>query len=207
MPDLTYDAMRPVMSLLLVQLLAGAWTLSLMSFFPIYLEEQLRYAPVAIAGMVAVGQASGMAGGAARWRVERHAGQQMGVGVRIAGRRSRQLDLPVRRATDGGCAVGTGRRSGQPANARWVELPHADGRSATAGSPGGALRAQRHPGRRARQPGGRPDSGYRRVSRLRVGRIGSRRPHGAAGRDPVAQSTAAGSTTRRQARPKTACGP
>ena len=49
-----------VAALLLVQLLAGAWTLSLMSFFPIYLEEQLRYAPVAIAGMVAVGQASGM---------------------------------------------------------------------------------------------------------------------------------------------------
>ena len=47
-------------ALLLVQLLAGVWTLSLMSFFPIYLEEQLRYAPVAIAGMVAVGQASGM---------------------------------------------------------------------------------------------------------------------------------------------------
>jgi MFS family permease len=50
-----------VTALLLVQLLAGAWTLSLMSFFPIYLEEQLRYAPVAIAGMVAVGQAAGMA--------------------------------------------------------------------------------------------------------------------------------------------------
>ena len=49
-----------VAALLLVQLLAGAWTLSLMSFFPIYLEEQLRYAPVAIASMVAVGQASGM---------------------------------------------------------------------------------------------------------------------------------------------------
>ena len=60
MPDLTYDAMRPVMSLLLVQLLAGAWTLSQMSFFSIYLEEQLRYTTVAIAGMVAVGQASGM---------------------------------------------------------------------------------------------------------------------------------------------------
>ena len=57
MPDLTYDAMRPVMSLLLVQLLAGAWTLSQMSFFSIYLEEQLRYTTVAIAGMVAVGQA------------------------------------------------------------------------------------------------------------------------------------------------------
>jgi MFS transporter, DHA1 family, multidrug resistance protein len=50
-----------VAALLLVQMLAGAWTLSLMSFFPIYLEEQLRYAPVAIAGMVAIGQASGMA--------------------------------------------------------------------------------------------------------------------------------------------------
>jgi MHS family proline/betaine transporter-like MFS transporter len=48
------------MTLLLLQLLAGAWTLSQGSFFPIYLEEQLRYAPVFIAGMVALGQASGM---------------------------------------------------------------------------------------------------------------------------------------------------
>ena len=115
----------------------------------------------------------GHGGGAARRRVERYTGQQMGAGAWAAGRCCRQLDLPVRRAFDGSRAVGAGRGSGQPANARRVKLPHADGRSATAGSPGGTVCAQRHPGRRARQSGGGLDSGYRRVSHLRVGRIGA----------------------------------
>lgn len=57
---LTQGEAWPVMTLLLLQLLAGAWILPQGSFFPIYLEERLRYAPVFIAGMVALGQASGM---------------------------------------------------------------------------------------------------------------------------------------------------
>jgi len=57
---LTQGEAKPVMSLLLLQLLSGAWILSQGSFFPIYLEEQLGYAPIAIAGVVAIGQASGM---------------------------------------------------------------------------------------------------------------------------------------------------
>ncbi len=57
---LTPDGTGPSLALFLLQFLAGAWILSQMSFFPIYLEERLRYAPVAIAGVVAIGQASGM---------------------------------------------------------------------------------------------------------------------------------------------------
>jgi MFS family permease len=53
-------SIRPVGSLLLIQLLSGAWILSQLAFFPIYLEEQLRYTTIAISIMVAVGQASGM---------------------------------------------------------------------------------------------------------------------------------------------------
>jgi len=50
----------PVVTLLLLQLLAGAWILSQGAFFPIYLEERLRYTPVFIAGVVALGQAASM---------------------------------------------------------------------------------------------------------------------------------------------------
>jgi len=57
---LAQSAARPVVTLLLLQLLAGAWILSQGAFFPIYLEERLRYTPVFIAGVVALGQAAGM---------------------------------------------------------------------------------------------------------------------------------------------------
>jgi len=50
----------PVVTLLLLQLLAGSWILSQGAFFPIYLEERLRYTPVFIAGVVALGQAASM---------------------------------------------------------------------------------------------------------------------------------------------------
>ena len=60
---LTQGVASPVMALLLLQLLMGAWTLSQTPFFAIYLEEQMRYAPIAIAGVIAVGQALGMVAG------------------------------------------------------------------------------------------------------------------------------------------------
>lgn len=60
---LAQDEAKPVMSLLLLQLLSGAWILSQGSFFPIYLEEQSGYAPIAIASIIAIGQASGMVAG------------------------------------------------------------------------------------------------------------------------------------------------
>lgn len=50
----------PVMPLLFVQFCTGAWILTQMSFFPIYLEEELLYAPMAIATVIAIGQASGL---------------------------------------------------------------------------------------------------------------------------------------------------
>lgn len=60
---LARDETWPVLALLLLQLLSGAWMLSQMSFFPIFLEEQLGYASVAIAVTVAIGQAAGMIAG------------------------------------------------------------------------------------------------------------------------------------------------
>ena len=50
----------PVTPLLFVQFCSGAWILTQMSFFPIYLEEQLGYAPLAIAIVIAIGQSSGL---------------------------------------------------------------------------------------------------------------------------------------------------
>ncbi len=50
----------PVMPLLFVQFCTGAWILTQMSFFPIYLEEELLYAPMAIATVIAIGQAAGL---------------------------------------------------------------------------------------------------------------------------------------------------
>lgn len=46
--------------LLAVQLLSGAWILPQMSFFPIYLEEQLTLSPFALSAVVAAGQAAGL---------------------------------------------------------------------------------------------------------------------------------------------------
>jgi MFS family permease len=57
---LTAGASWPVLSLLLLQLLSGAWILTQMAFLPIYLEERLHFAAIAIATVVAVGQAAGM---------------------------------------------------------------------------------------------------------------------------------------------------
>jgi MFS family permease len=60
---LTQNETWPVLALLLLQLLSGAWILSQMSFFPIFLEEQLGYASVTIAATVAIGQAAGLIAG------------------------------------------------------------------------------------------------------------------------------------------------
>jgi MFS family permease len=50
----------PVVPLLLIQLLSGAWILPQMAFFPIYLEEQLHYSPFLLSVVIAAGQASGL---------------------------------------------------------------------------------------------------------------------------------------------------
>ena len=50
----------PAMPLLFIQFCTGAWILTQMSFFPIYLEEELFYAPMAIAIVIAIGQAAGL---------------------------------------------------------------------------------------------------------------------------------------------------
>ena len=55
----------PVGPLFVVQFLSGAWILTQMSFFPIYLEEVLRLTPFTLAAVVASGQAAGMV--AALW--------------------------------------------------------------------------------------------------------------------------------------------
>jgi MFS family permease len=60
---LTQGVTKPVISLLLLQLLSGAWILSQGSFLPIYLEEQLGYAALVIASIIAIGQATGMVAG------------------------------------------------------------------------------------------------------------------------------------------------
>lgn len=49
-----------VWPLFVVQFLSGAWILTQMSFFPIYLEETLRLAPFILSVVVAGGQAAGM---------------------------------------------------------------------------------------------------------------------------------------------------
>lgn len=54
------DLGRPVALLLIVQLLSGVVLSPQRSFFPIYLEEQLRYAAVFISAFVAMGQLMGM---------------------------------------------------------------------------------------------------------------------------------------------------
>ncbi len=61
--DFTRNENWPVMPLLLVQFLTGAWTLSQGAFFAIYLNERLAYAAVTVATMVSVGQVSGMLSG------------------------------------------------------------------------------------------------------------------------------------------------
>ena len=50
----------PVLPLLLIQLLAGAWILPQLSFFPIYLEEQLHYSPFTLSAVIAAGQVAGL---------------------------------------------------------------------------------------------------------------------------------------------------
>ena len=50
----------PMFALWMTQLMGGAWVLTQISFFPIYLEENLRLAPVAISAVIALGQAAGM---------------------------------------------------------------------------------------------------------------------------------------------------
>lgn len=49
-----------VWPLFTVQFLSGAWILTQMSFFPIYLEEVLRLTPFVLSAVVAGGQAAGM---------------------------------------------------------------------------------------------------------------------------------------------------
>ncbi len=61
--NFTQDESWPVIPLLLVQFLTGAWTLSQGSFFAIYLNERLAYTAVAVATMVSAGQVSGMLSG------------------------------------------------------------------------------------------------------------------------------------------------
>jgi len=51
---------RPIALLLIVQLLSGVVLFPQRSFFPIYLEEQLRYAAVLISAFVAMGRLLGM---------------------------------------------------------------------------------------------------------------------------------------------------
>lgn len=53
--------MAPILPLFLVQLLSGAWILPQMSFFPIYLEEELHLSPILLSTVIAAGQASGLA--------------------------------------------------------------------------------------------------------------------------------------------------
>lgn len=50
----------PVLPLFLTQLLAGAWILPQLSFFPIYLEEQLHYTPFTLSAVIAAGQVAGL---------------------------------------------------------------------------------------------------------------------------------------------------
>ena len=49
-----------MLPLYLIQLLSGAWILPQMSFFPIYLEEQLHYSPLMLSTVIAAGQAAGL---------------------------------------------------------------------------------------------------------------------------------------------------
>ncbi len=51
---------RPILSLLALQLLSGAVVLPRLSFFPIYLEEQLGYTPLVVSIFALVGQVLGM---------------------------------------------------------------------------------------------------------------------------------------------------
>ena len=53
----------PALPLLAVQFASGLWYLPQMTFFPIYLDEQLGFTPVAIAGVLAAGQVAGMIAG------------------------------------------------------------------------------------------------------------------------------------------------
>lgn len=53
----------PAVPILLVQLVSGIWYMPQLSFFPIYLEEQLGLAPVLISTLVSIGQVAGMVSG------------------------------------------------------------------------------------------------------------------------------------------------
>ena len=54
---------QPVMPLLALQFLSGIWYMPQLSFFPIYLQETVGFAPVVIAVFVAAGQLAGMVAG------------------------------------------------------------------------------------------------------------------------------------------------
>jgi len=56
-PSSNLGAVAPLFA---VQFLSGVWTLTQMSFFPIYLEEVLRLTPLVLAAVIASGQAAGM---------------------------------------------------------------------------------------------------------------------------------------------------
>ena len=117
-----------------------------MSFFPIYLEEQLRYAPVAIAGMAAVGQAFSMAavllGGGfsdslgSKWVLV------FGLLGGVVASLIFQSGVPLMVAALWGLAGASGSLQTLGGSSYLAR----DGRSATAGSPGGAVCAQRHAG-------------------------------------------------------------
>ena len=53
----------PAVPVLAVQLVSGIWYMPQLSFFPIYLEEELLLAPVLISMLVSVGQVAGMVAG------------------------------------------------------------------------------------------------------------------------------------------------
>ena len=56
-------AWSAVIPLLALQFLSGIWYMPQLSFFPIYLQETLGFAPVVIAAFVAAGQLAGMVAG------------------------------------------------------------------------------------------------------------------------------------------------
>jgi MFS family permease len=53
----------PAVPVLAIQLVSGIWYMPQLSFFPIYLEEELLLAPVLISALVSVGQVAGMVAG------------------------------------------------------------------------------------------------------------------------------------------------
>ena len=166
-------AWSAVIPLLALQFLSGIWYMPQLSFFPIYLQETLGFAPVVIAAFVAAGQLAGHGCGVAGRRAERLAGQQVGAGAGVDLRGDCHVHFSRLATVADRVAMGDRRAGGRVSHDGRAKLRHPGGRCAQPGVGFGALRAVPDDGRRGGQPALRAGAGYAWVCGLRVDAVGA----------------------------------